>query len=70
MSNERRQAVRLLDEIELITGESVPGWSREAVLVAIEAGMLNNYLSDEEIKVVAHTIIAEEKSKEGPFFGL
>ena len=71
MSNEREQAITILYNLELITGQQVPGWSREAVLVAIMSGINNGYAPGDELLEAVHTIIAqEEKREDGPFFGL
>ena len=70
MNNERKQAIKILYNLELITGQPVPGWSREAVLVAIMSGMYNGHSPDNEVQEVVDTIAQEEKREDGPFFGL
>ena len=70
MSNKRRRAIKILDDLELITGQPIPKWSREAVLVAIMAEMYNSDIPDGDQLSVVNTIIAKEKELDKPFFGL
>jgi len=62
--------MKILDDLELITGQPIPKWSRETVLVVIMSEMYNDDIPDGDQLRVADTLIANVKNLDKPFFGL